>query len=166
MPNQIPNFLHQFFSHGSSVDKGLLTKFELDRIHIDGHNTLYNVSQELKDFLRLYFVFGKGLLLSVLLSEDGFGAKLDSSSIVNLKIIASILYYAMIDNCTLLVPSMNEYKDTEEEPYEPISKLVFTDEQLAYMFIHHPEFYHEDLKSKIMEWIKQLDKLIKSTVDK
>ena len=158
MPPQLVSFLSQFFSQGSSTDKSLLTKFELDRIFVDDQNCLYSVTQSTKDFLRLYFVIGKGLILSVLLNEDGFGVKLDSSSAINLKIIASVIYYAMIDTWVLLVSSKNEYKDSKSESYEPISALVFSDEQLAYMFVHHPDFYHDELKPKInmifvLNWI-------------
>lgn len=103
-----------------------MTKYELERIYLDEYGTLYNVTPEVKDFWRLYFLIGKGLLFLIMLSPDGFGTKISKTSRENVKLIGSIIYYAMMENLNLLLPNRQEYEDTEDEPYEPLSKLVFS----------------------------------------
>ena len=64
IPKQLILFFESSFKHGSSTDPVLLTKFELNHIYIDEDKTFYNVTQESIDFMHLYFIIGKGLLLA------------------------------------------------------------------------------------------------------
>jgi hypothetical protein len=59
MPKQMIEFLDDFTSHGATVEPRLVTKFERDRIYLDEFDTLYNIDQYTKDFLRMYFMIGK-----------------------------------------------------------------------------------------------------------
>ena len=141
MPQQIIQFLHEFFAHGSTVETSTLSPFERDRLSIDEFNTFYDMSQYMKDFLRLYFIIGKGLILFTLLADDSFGMKLDSTSLKNLKVISGVIYHAMMDHLLILVPSKNEF-NVEEVIYEPISKLVCSRDELAYLTEKNPKFYN------------------------
>ena len=80
-PKQIIQFLDEFFRHGSPVETNTLTNFERDRVSIDSYNTFYDMTPYMKDFLRLYFLIGKGFLVLTMLNEDAFGTKLHSTSI-------------------------------------------------------------------------------------
>mmetsp|Transcript_23697 Transcript_23697/g.21060 ORF Transcript_23697/g.21060 Transcript_23697/m.21060 type:complete len:235 (+) Transcript_23697:210-914(+) len=158
MPQQLVKFLDEFFSHGSPVETNTLTLFERDRISIDEYNTLFDMSQHVKDFLRLYFIIGKGLLILTMLSEDSFGTKLNSTSIKNLKIIASVIYHVMMDYLNIILQCKNEYDETNPT-YEPISQMVFEKDRLAYLTEVHPKFYNE-CKGYLSKWLKQLNNII------
>lgn len=159
MPQQLINFFNDFFSHGSSVEPKTLTDFELDRLDIDKYNTIYNVTQEIKDFLRLYFFIGKGLIRITMLSTDGFGVKLNSTSLKNLKVIASVIYQTMMDHLLIIVPAKYGYDKLAKEGYEPISQMVFNRDDMAYFLKKHTQFYVDECQEKLKEWVKELNKL-------
>jgi hypothetical protein len=159
MPQQLINFFNDFFSHGSSTEQKTLTDFEVDRLDIDEYNTIYNVSQEVKDFLRMYFFVGKGLIRITMLSADGFGVKLNSTSKKNLKVIASVIYHAMMDHLLIILPARHGYDKLGKENYEPISQMVFNRDDMAYFLKKQTKFYVDECQAKLKEWVKELDKL-------
>mmetsp|Transcript_9617 Transcript_9617/g.9401 ORF Transcript_9617/g.9401 Transcript_9617/m.9401 type:complete len:171 (-) Transcript_9617:240-752(-) len=91
MPQQMIKFLVDFFKHGAPVDPTSITLFERDRISVDEFNTYYDMDQKSKDFLRIYFLFGKALIFLTMLDEDAFSnVKVNTK---NLKVIAGVLYH-------------------------------------------------------------------------
>jgi len=163
MPKQFLSFINEFFSHGSSIEPMTLTEFELDRIDLDEFDTLYNVDQKIKDFLRLYFIIGKGLLRITMLSEEGFGRKLNSTSKDNLKVIASIIYHSMMDHLRIIVAAKGEYNQKDNTKYEPISKQVYSKDDIEYMTSKHPVFYEECRKS-FEDWLKMFQNLLSQSL--
>ena len=69
----------------------------------------------------------------------------------------------MKDILILLLPSKNQNVKFDSK-YEPISDMVFTEDQLAYMFKNEMDFYENEWKVKINEWLKKLEALISSVV--
>lgn len=73
LPKQIIEYLHESYMHGATIEPTTVTKFEKDRIYMDEYNTLYNINQETKNFMRMYYMIGKWLLFITMFAEDGFG---------------------------------------------------------------------------------------------
>ena len=80
---------------------------------------------------------------------------------IDVKIIASVIYYAMMDNITLLVLPKKQVKEISSS-YEPISDKVFTRDDLTILFNNEQEFYEKEWRDKMSEWINKLEKLISS----
>jgi hypothetical protein len=59
LPKQIIEYLHESYMHGATIEPTTVTKFEKDRIYMDEYNTLYNINQETKNFMRMYYMIGK-----------------------------------------------------------------------------------------------------------
>lgn len=81
---------------------------ELERLDIDNMNMLYNVTPEVKNLLRLYFILINALIQFIMLSEDGFGVKIAAISEKNIKLIGSAIFHIVIDICEELVPVKNK----------------------------------------------------------
>jgi hypothetical protein len=143
LPRQMTEFLDEFSSYGAPTEPQIFTNFERDRISLDDFNTLYNVNQNTKDFMRMYFMIGKALLLLTMLADDGFGNKLNAKSKLNIKVVSSVIYHSMMEKLEELITPRNEYETSSNSAYEPIKKHVFTKDQLAYMIQKAPKFYKE-----------------------
>ena len=60
-----------------------------------------------------------------MLSEDGFGVKVPTMSQKNLKMVGSVIYHITIEVLEELVESKNYYKESEDDPLDPVRKLVY-----------------------------------------
>lgn len=160
-PYPLTLFLSEYASHGAYINDEFVTSYEKSRIYFDKYNTLYNVTAESKKFMILYLCMGKIIINFILINPEAFNVKVRKRTMVNLKMIASVLYFCMIE----ILDTLLEVKEDSEEHEEPLSKNLYTREELEYLYEMHSDFLFE-CKKHIKEWVELLITQLKPVKDK
>ncbi|CAI2385680.1 unnamed protein product [Moneuplotes crassus] len=144
IPPSLLLFFQDNFRNGSLLLPEHVEQFEVERIDTDENGVMYKVTQEVKDFMRLYFLFGK-IFIQVLTQPKSLGVKISTSARRNFKIICSVLFHILCQYFRRILPSKEYesdplYAEENEESYAKADeKRIFTIKEIKEAFSHTKE---------------------------
>ena len=119
------------------------------------------MNKDIKDFLRVYFIIGKVLIMYLLLNQNWLGIKINSKTVNNFKIIASIIYYSMME----IVSKIKLFQKIHLNSREPIQSYVYSKYELRMLYEENKKFI-SNLNLLIFKWMSATNKLLIKFINK